>query len=252
MSRSSIEWTDETWNPVTGCVKVSPGCKHCYAERFAERFRGVKKHPYENGFDPELRQDRIAQPFSWRTPRMVFVNSMSDMFGDFVPDKYLTKVFEVMRSTRQHTYQVLTKRAPRLKEWTHSQPWLLDARHIWLGVSVEDRKHGVPRIADLRLAKAGCRFLSIEPLLEDLGSLDLSEIDWVIAGGESGPGARPMKPEWVRRIRDQCIEQDVAFFFKQWGGVFKHKTGRELDGRTWDEFPATKARGSFGRSAASS
>lgn len=252
MSRSSIEWTDETWNPVTGCVKVSPGCKHCYAERFAERFRDVKNHPYETGFDPTLRPDRVAQPFSWRTPRMVFVNSMSDMFGDFVPDDYLKKVFEVMRDTPQHTYQVLTKRSPRLRAWTSKQPWLADAKHIWLGVSVEDKKYGVPRIADLRKGTAGVRFLSVEPLLEDLGELDLSSIDWVIAGGESGPGARPMKPEWVRRIRDQCVEQRVAFFFKQWGGVMKHKTGRELDGRTWDQFPITPTKARADRSARSS
>lgn len=238
MTRSSIEWTDETWNPVTGCVKVSPGCKHCYAERFAERFRGVPEHPYETGFDPTLRPDRLQQPHTWRTPRMVFVNSMSDLFGDFVPGDYLARVFDVMRSTPQHTYQVLTKRADRLRKWTSRQAWLLKAPNIWLGVSVENKKYGVPRIEQLRRGNAACRFLSIEPLLEDLGDLDLSAIDWVIVGGESGPGARPMDAAWVRRIRDQCVEQKVAFFFKQWGGVMKHRTGRELDGRTWDEFPA--------------
>lgn len=241
MSRSSIEWTDETWNPVTGCEKISPGCKHCYAERFAERFRGVAGHPYEGGFDPQLRPDRIEQPRSWNTPRMVFVNSMSDMFGEFVPDAYLARVFKVMRETPQHTYQILTKRADRMAAWTKTQSWLASAANIWLGVSVEDKKYGVPRIAHLRDATAACRFLSVEPLLERLGPLDLTRIDWVIVGGESGPGARPMDPQWVRDVRDQCIAQDAAFFFKQWGGVFKHRTGRVLDGRTWDEFPEVAA-----------
>jgi protein gp37 len=237
---SSIEWTDATWNPVTGCVKISPGCKNCYAERFAERFRDVPDHPYKEGFDPTLRPDRLDHPRSWRTPRMVFVNSMSDLFGDFVPDEYLAKVFDVMRSTPQHTYQVLTKRADRLVEWTRGQSWLAEARHIWLGVSVENRKHGVPRIEQLRSAVAGCRFLSVEPLLEDLGMLDLTSIDWVIVGGETGPSARLVDPVWVRHVRDQCVQKNVAFFFKQWGGVRKKKTGRLLDGRTWDEFPTPK------------
>ncbi len=168
---------------------------------------------------------------------MVFVNSMSDLFGDFVPDAYLAKVFKVMRETPQHTYQILTKRAERLSAWTRTQRWLADAPNIWLGVSVEDVKYGVPRIAHLRRATAACRFLSVEPLLEDLGTLDLGNLHWVIAGGESGPGARPMELSWVRGVRDQCVKQGVSFFFKQWGGVFKHRTGRELDGRTWDEFP---------------
>jgi protein gp37 len=252
MSRSSIEWTDETWNPVTGCVKVSPGCKHCYAERFAERFRGVPRHPYQEGFDPTLRPDRLEQPRTWRSPRMVFVNSMSDMFGDFVPDEYLARVFEVMRSTPQHTYQILTKRADRLHRWTSNQGWLADARHIWLGVSVEDKKYGLPRIDHLRRGIAAVRFLSVEPLLEDVGTLNLVSIDWVIVGGESGPGARRLDPAWVRSVRDQCVAQRVAFFFKQWGGVFKHKSGRELDGRTWDEFPRSTVRDSSARLAASS
>lgn len=239
---SKIEWTDETWNPVTGCVKVSPGCKHCYAETFAERFRGTiaspgKRHPFFSGFDPTLRPERLDAPLKWRTPRRVFVNSMSDLFGDFVPDDFLGQVFEVMRETPQHTYQVLTKRAPRLRSWTNRHAWLRDARHIWLGVSVEDRRYGLPRLADLRHATAAVRFLSVEPLLEQLGRMDLRDIDWVIVGGESGPRARPMEPAWVRDVRDQCRAAGVAFFFKQWGGVRKHLTGRELDGRTWDEFP---------------
>jgi protein gp37 len=244
---TTIEWTDETWNPVTGCVKVSPGCKHCYAERFAERFRGVvspkgKAHVFHVGFDPTLRPERLRQPLEWKTPRRVFVNSMSDVFGDFVPDEYLASIFEVMRATPQHTYQVLTKRSDRLERWTKSAPWLAAAPHIWLGVSVEDRDHGLPRVDRLRRSVAAVRFLSIEPLLEDLGPVDLTAIDWVIAGGESGPRARPMDPAWVRSVRDQCAAAGVAFFFKQWGGTQKHKTGRTLDGRTWDEFPRAVSR----------
>ncbi|MBI1852631.1 MAG: phage Gp37/Gp68 family protein [Planctomycetes bacterium] len=239
---TKIEWTDETWNPVTGCVKVSPGCKHCYAETFAERFRGTvspggRLHPFFPGFDPTLRPERLSQPTRWRAPRRVFVNSMSDLFGAFVPDEYLARVFEAMRETPQHTYQVLTKRADRLQSWTEAQPWLSSARHIWLGVSVEDKSFGLPRIDGLRASTAAVRFLSVEPLLESLGPLDLREIDWVIVGGESGPGARPLDRRWVREIRDQCVTAGVAFFFKQWGGVRKHRTGRILDGRTWDEFP---------------
>jgi protein gp37 len=244
---TKIEWTDETWNPVTGCVKISPGCKHCYAEKFAERFRGTinangKLHVFHPGFDPTLRPERLATPLTWKTPRIVFVNSMSDLFADFVPDEYIARVFDVMRSTPQHTYQVLTKRADRLAEWTAKRPWLADERHIWLGVSVEDRKYGVPRIDLLREATAAVRFLSVEPLLESVSPLKLRAIDWVIVGGESGPGARPMQPEWVRTIRDQCRKERVAFFFKQWGGVQKKRAGRELDGRTWDDLPDTSAR----------
>jgi protein gp37 len=205
---TTIEWTDETWNPVTGCVKVSPGCKHCYAETFAERFRGVvmprgRLHAFHNGFDPQLRPERLEQPLAWRAPKRVFVNSMSDLFGEFVPDEYLVRVFEVMRATPRHTYQVLTKRAERLRDWTRTQPWLRTASHIWLGVSVEDERFGLPRLTSLREANAAVRFLSIEPLLEDLGHVDLSGIDWVIVGGESGPGARPMEASWVRSIRAQ-------------------------------------------------
>ncbi len=239
---TKIEWTDETWNPVTGCVKISPGCKHCYAEKFAERWRGVvlpnrRLHVFHDGFDPTLRPDRVKQPLTWKAPRMVFVNSMSDLFGEFVPDAFLTSVFDVMRRTPQHTYQILTKRAERLEEWTRRAPWLSLMPHIWLGVSVEDRKYGVPRIEHLRRAVAGTRFLSIEPLLADVGMLDLRQIDWVIVGGESGPRARPMQQAWVQSVRDQCVTAGVAFFFKQWGGVQKHRTGRVLEGRTWDEFP---------------
>ena len=239
---TAIEWTNETWNPVTGCAKVSPGCKHCYAETFAERFRGTvmpngRLHIYNGGFDPMLRPERLSVPFRWTTPKKVFVNSMSDLFGEFVPNDYLMQVFDVMRATPQHTYQVLTKRAERLWAWSRTQPWLARAKHIWLGVSVENRRHGLPRINHLRNATAACRFLSVEPLLESLGTVDLSRIDWVIVGGESGPGARTMHPAWAREVRDQCVAANVPFFFKQWGGVRKKKAGRTLDGRTWDEFP---------------
>jgi len=247
-----IEWTDETWNPVTGCVKVSPGCKHCYAETFAERFRGVvmpggKLHVFNGGFDPQLRPERLRQPYGWRSPKMVFVNSMSDLFGEFVPDAYLAKVFDVMRHTPHHVYQVLTKRADRLAAWTRGKAWLAEAPHIWLGVSVEDRKYGLPRIELVRQACAATRFLSVEPLLEGLGPIDLTEIDWVIVGGESGPRARPMRPEWVREVREQCVANSVPFFFKQWGGVNKKRAGRILDGRTWDEFPARGTHGGLHR-----
>jgi protein gp37 len=242
---TKIEWTDETWNPVTGCVKVSPGCKHCYAETFAERFRGTvmpngRRHVFFDGFDPVLRAERLDQPFTWRAPRRVFVNSMSDIFGEFVPDDYIERVFAVMKQTPQHTYQVLTKRSERLREWTSLRRWLADAPNIWLGVSVEDRKYGLPRIDDLRRATAAVRFLSIEPLLEHLGTIDLRNIDWVIVGGESGHHARPMHADWVRELRDHCKRKRVAFFFKQWGGRRKHLTGRVLDRRTWDEFPDTR------------
>ncbi len=240
---TAIEWTDETWNPVTGCVKVSPGCKHCYAETFAERFRGTvmssgRVHPFFQGFDPQLRPERLRQPFAWRTPKKVFVNSMSDLFGEFVTDRFLDDIFAVMRETPQHTYQILTKRAERLAEWSRDRAWLSNAKNIWLGVSVENNRHGLPRIRQLQRATAAVRFLSIEPLLESLGDLSLTDIDWVIVGGESGPHARPMAETWVRNIRDQCVEQGVAFFFKQWGGTRKKLTGRVLDGRTWDEYPS--------------
>jgi len=239
---TKIEWTDETWNPVTGCVKVSPGCSHCYAETFSERFRGTvspagRRHPFFSGFDPLLRPERLEQPFTWKSPRRVFVNSMSDLFGDFVEDGFLERAFDVMRRTPQHTYQILTKRSTRLRDWTQHHRWLAHTDNIWLGVSVEDRKFGIPRIADLRHATAAVRFLSIEPLLESLGAIDLRDVDWVIVGGESGHHARTMQPEWVREVRDQCARGRVPFFFKQWGGTRKHLTGRVLDGRTWDEFP---------------
>lgn len=235
---SAIEWTDATWNPVRGCTKISPGCKHCYAETFAERFRGVKGHPYEQGFDPRLVPEKLAEPLRWRIPKMIFVNSMSDLFHDFVPDDYIVAVATVMAIANWHTYQVLTKRSERLCALLNSKlRFAAQQPHIWWGVSVEDKKYGVPRIADLQEADAAIRFLSVEPLLEDIGQLDLHAIDWMIVGGESGAGARPMKQEWVLALRNQCRKSRVAFFFKQWGGVRKAKSGRRLEGKTYDEFP---------------
>ena len=235
---SHIEWTDATWNPVRGCTKISPGCKHCYAETFAERFRGVPGHPYEQGFDLRLVPEKLTEPFSWRSPKLVFVNSMSDLFQQGVPDEYADAVSQVMTTASWHTYQVLTKRSERMKNLLSGRlRFAAERENIWWGVSVEDRKYGLPRIDDLRKSPAKIRFLSIEPLLEDLGKVDFSDISWVIVGGESGPGARPMKKEWVTSIRDQCRSQRVPFFFKQWGGVRKVKNGRSLDGRTYDEYP---------------
>jgi protein gp37 len=235
---SAIEWTDATWNPVRGCTKVSPGCKHCYAETFAERWRGIPDHPYGQGFDLRLVPEKLTEPLRWKRPRRVFVNSMSDLFQDGVPVEFITRVFETMNRADWHTYQVLTKRADRMHEVTRALPRELVGRaNIWLGVSVEDRRYGLPRVDLLREVPAAVRFLSIEPLLEDLGAIDLTGIHWVIVGGESGPGARPMRESWVRSVQTQCERQGVPFFFKQWGGVQKRKTGRELDDRTWDEFP---------------
>jgi protein gp37 len=240
--KSQIEWTDATWNPVRGCTKISPGCAHCYAETFAERFRGVPGHPYERGFDLRCIPEKLAEPIRWTRARMIFVNSMSDLFHEDVPSDYIRQVAGVMRVANWHTFQVLTKRSERL--WTMLRTELRKyARepHIWWGVSVENQKHGLPRIDHLREAPAAVRFLSIEPLLEDLGTINLSRISWVIVGGESGSGARPMQPEWVRSIRDQCKVAGVPFFFKQWGGVRKSLNGRELDGKTHDAMPAPSA-----------
>jgi protein gp37 len=236
---SAIEWTDATWNPVRGCTKISPGCKHCYAETFAERFRGVKGHPYEQGFDLRLVPEKLAEPLRWRTPKMIFVNSMSDLFHDQVPEHYIDAVARVMVAANWHTYQVLTKRSDRIRRLLNSKlSFAARQPHIWWGVSVEDRKYGLPRIADLQSAAAAVRFLSVELLLEDIGTLNLNGINWVIVGGESGPGARPIRKEWVVSIRDQCRRAKVPFFFKQWGGIHKSLAGRELDGRTYDEFPS--------------
>jgi protein gp37 len=235
---SQIEWTDATWNPVRGCTKISPGCKHCYAETFAERFRGVKGHPYEQGFDLKLIPAKLTEPLLWRSPKLVFVNSMSDLFQPGVPDDYIEAVCRVMTTANWHTFQVLTKRSERLKNLLNGRlRFAAKQEHIWWGVSVEDREYGLPRVTDLQKTNASVRFLSIEPLLEDLGAFDLSGIHWAIVGGESGPGARPMLEDWVLSVRDQCHESHVPFFFKQWGGVRKSKYGRKLQGRTYDEYP---------------
>lgn len=237
---SAIEWTDATWNPVRGCTKVSPGCKHCYAETFAERFRGVPGHPFEQGFDLRLVPEKLEDPLRWKRSRRIFVNSMSDLFQDGVPSEYIARVGRVMERASWHVFQVLTKRHDRLHELLAGElAWMGLLPNAWFGVSVEDRRYGLPRIDSLRETPSAVRFLSIEPLLEDLGPLDLRGIDWVIVGGESGPRARPMHEEWVLSIRDQCRRQKVAFFFKQWGGTRKHETGRRLRGKTYDEMPAT-------------
>jgi protein gp37 len=236
---SKIEWTDATWNPVRGCAKISPGCKHCYAEVFAERFRGVPGHPYERGFDLRLVPEKLEEPLKWKSSRLVFVNSMSDLFHPGVPDDYIVKVAEVMSIANWHTFQVLTKRSDRLRDLLNSKlRFVAQHRHIWWGVSVENRKHGLPRIEHLRAADVAVRFLSIEPLLEDLAQVNLSGVHWVIVGGESGHGARPMQKEWVVSIKNQCWNARVPFFFKQWGGVQKSKYGRRLGGKTYDQMPA--------------
>ena len=236
--KSKIEWTDATWNPVRGCTKVSPGCLHCYAETFAERFRGVRGHPFEYGFDLRLVPEKLGDPLRWGTPRMIFVNSMSDLFHKDVSDEYIVSVARVMSAANWHTYQVLTKRAERLKTLLKGKlGFAAEKDHIWWGVSVENRQRGMPRIDLLRESPAKVRFLSIEPLLEDLGKIDLRGIDWVIVGGESGPGARPMSADWVRRIKEQCQAAGVKFFFKQWGGARKAETGRLLDGQIYSAFP---------------
>jgi len=239
---SKIEWTDATWNPTRGCTKISPGCTHCYAEVFAERFRGVKGHPYEQGFDLRLVPEKLSEPLRWKTPRRIFVNSMSDLFHEGVPDDYIAAVIEVMLQADWHIYQVLTKRSSRMRDLLKTRFRMAAARpHIWWGVSVENKKYGLPRLQDLLDTPAATKFLSVEPLLEDIGDVDLTGINWVIVGGESGAGARPMRREWVISIRKQCRAYGVPFFFKQWGGVRKKKAGRLLDGRTYDEMPKDDA-----------
>ena len=232
-TKSVIEWTESTWNPVTGCTKISPGCKHCYAERMAQRLQAMGQANYAHGFDLTLQPHALDLPLRWKKPQTIFVNSMSDLFHDDVPNHFIQQVFDVMRRAHWHQYQVLTKRSERLLELSHLLCW---EPHIWMGVSVENEKY-VNRIDHLRATNAHIKFLSLEPLLGPLRNLNLSGIDWVIVGGESGPKARPMDPAWVIDIRDQCLEAGVTFFFKQWGGVRKKKTGRELEGRTWDEMP---------------
>lgn len=243
--RSTIEWTEATWNPITGCTKVSPGCAHCYAETFAERFRGVPGHPYERGFDLQLRLERLEQPLSWTKPRIIFVNSMSDLFHEDVPDRYVKSVFAVMERAHWHTFQVLTKRAERLEAIAPTLEW---PPNVWMGVSVENQRW-TSRIDALRKTPANVRFLSCEPLLGPL-DLDLDGIHWVIVGGESGHRARPMQASWALSIREQCATAGVPFFFKQWGAyddrgrrVGKKKAGRRLDGRSWDDVPLTTQTG---------
>nr|WP_272908813.1 phage Gp37/Gp68 family protein [Nitrospina gracilis] len=230
---STIEWTDATWNPVTGCTKVSPGCTHCYAETFAERWRGIPGHPYEQGFDLKIWKSRLEQPLTWKKSRTVFVNSMSDLFHEEVPLPFIQEVFRVMKQASWHQFQVLTKRSKRLMEVA---PDLLWPQNVWMGVSVESSDY-LYRLDHLRKTNACIRFASIEPLLGPLGKINLKGIHWVIVGGESGPGARPMDPKWVAEIQEQCAKREVPFFFKQWGGVQKKKNGRTLNGRTWDEMP---------------
>ena len=240
---TSIEWADATWNPVTGCTKISSGCDNCYAERFAERFRGVKGHPFENGFDLTLRPERLNQPLRWRQSKKVFVNSMSDLFHKGIPRNFVDQVFDTMEKADRHTFQVLTKRSSLMRDYVNSRYGGGTApEHIWLGASVEDGTK-LSRIEHVRRTRATVRFLSIEPLIGPVDGIDLSGIQWVIVGGESGPRARPMEAAWVRPIRNQCIARGIPFFFKQWGGFKPKSGGRVLDGREWDEFPEPISKG---------
>lgn len=234
MAQSTIEWTESTWNPLTGCDDASPGCENCYARRMAHRLQAMGVESYRNGFQLTLQPQMLDRPLTWRKPQRIFVNSMSDLFHVDVPKEYIRRVFDVMVAANWHQFQVLTKRSGRLLKLSKELPW---ARNIWMGVSVENADY-LRRIDHLRQTGAHVKFLSLEPLIGPLPNLDLRNIDWVIVGGESGPGARTMDPGWVREIRDQCIHAGVSFFFKQWGGVFKKRAGRELDERTWDEYPA--------------
>ena len=237
-TRSRIEWTETTWNPVTGCSKISQGCTHCYAERMAMRLQAMGVSRYRNGFDVAVHEEALREPLRWRQPRLVFVNSMSDLFHPSVPVPFIEAVFAVMNRAAHHTFQVLTKRPDRVHLLDDRVLW---APNIWLGVSIESERW-LGRRALLLDTGAQTKFLSLEPLLGPLPDLELTGIDWVIAGGESGPGARPIRPAWVREIRDACVRSDVPFFFKQWGGVFKKRTGRVLDGRTWDQIPGVVTR----------
>lgn len=232
-SDSAIEWTNSTWNPVTGCTKVSPGCKHCYAERMANRLKEMGVIKYQDGFSPTIHPDTLNIPLKWKKPQVIFVNSMSDLFMDEIPEEFIVSVFDVMKRSHWHTFQVLTKRSERLMDLSPKLPW---PENIWMGVSVENADY-IFRIDHLRRSGARTKFLSIEPLLGPIPDMDLTDIDWVIVGGESGPGARPMKEEWVLEILEQCQKAEVPFFFKQWGGENKKKAGRSLLGQTWDEMP---------------
>jgi protein gp37 len=236
MAKSTIEWTESTWNPITGCTKISPGCKHCYAERMSLRLKAMGQPNYANGFRLTIHQHVVKMPLRWRRPQTIFVNSMSDLFHKGVPSEFVSKIFDVMDQASHHRFQVLTKRSKRLLELSPKLTW---SPNIWMGVSVENSDY-MFRIEHLRKTGAMVKFISFEPLLGSVPDLNLEGIDWVIVGGESGPKARPMEPAWAREIRDQCFSADVPFFFKQWGGVMKKKTGRILDGRTWDQMPETE------------
>ena len=237
--KSSIEWTESTWNPVTGCTKVSPGCKHCYAERMAKRLQAMGQPNYSNGFSTTIHEHTLELPLHWKKPQVIFVNSMSDLFHKNVPTDFILRLFNVMNQAHWHLFQILTKRSERLAQLSHRLPW---ASNIWMGVTVETRDY-ISRINHLRQTDADIKFISFEPLLEPIPNLNLNGVDWVIVGGESGPGARPMDIEWVCDIREQCQESHTPFFFKQWGGTNKKKAGRKLNGRTWDEMPVNSATG---------
>ena len=237
MSKSKIEWTESTWNPLTGCDKISPGCKYCYAERMAYRLKAMGSPNYKNGFELSMHNHVLEQPLNWKSPQTIFVNSMSDLFHEKVPFDFIEKVFKTMIQASWHRFQILTKRSDRLLELSTKIKW---PENVWMGVSVENNDYRF-RIEHLRRSKANVKFLSCEPLLGPLTDLNLDKIDWVIVGGESGPKARLMKPSWVSDIRDQCLNQEVPFFFKQWGGTNKKKNGRKLDGKIWDQMPILKA-----------
>lgn len=232
-TRSGIEWTETTWNPVTGCTKISHGCKFCYADRMAKRLQAMGVNKYRNGFSVTMHPSTLKDPLKWRKPRLVFVNSMSDLFHEEVPVSFVKDVFQTMNQARHHTFQVLTKRPGRVLEIEHNLTW---SPNIWLGTSIESERWQF-RLEELEKTNAQSKFLSLEPLLGPLPDIPVKGVDWVIVGGESGPGARPMEADWVREIRDVCVREHVPFFFKQWGGVFKKRTGRTLDGRTWDQMP---------------
>lgn len=234
---SNIEWTNSTWNPVTGCTKLSPGCDNCYAERFSERFRGVKGNPFETGFDLTLRPERLERPKTWRKPRMIFVNSMSDLFHKQIPKEFIDQVFYTMETANWHIFQILTKRSSLMRSYINLRYKNTSApSHIWLGVSIENSKT-LSRLTHLKATNASVRFLSFEPLLGKIGEIDLDGIHWAIVGGESGPRARGVNIEWIREIREQCLKQNVAFFFKQWGGITPKSGGNTLDGKKWQEYP---------------
>jgi protein gp37 len=235
-AETAIEWTESTWNPVTGCTKISAGCLNCYAERLAKRLCAMGQYRYRNGFKVTLHPEILLEPCRWKTPRKVFVNSMSDLFHEQVPLEFIQKIFDVMNENQHHIFQILTKRSQRLRQLAPSLNW---AENIWMGVTIENDDY-IDRVENLRSINCSVRFLSLEPLLGPVPHLDLQGINWVIVGGESGPGARPMKLEWVIDIKQRCLEQDIPFFFKQWGGVNKKRNGRLLQGRFWDSYPKTK------------